>query len=182
MATKRSILQSFLHETYGKDHLSDDMIQEFTRLMLRDAITRDEGALEHVCVFFIPYNSETGEIFLSHHKKINQWIAPVGHVEKGEALRDAVIRQWEEALGDEIMFEDVQGPFHLSQRSMKKEKHYPECDHHYELWYFVNTDGENIAVDGEKYHATEWMSVDDAIKKTSDKSNASAFEQLKKHI
>lgn len=182
MATKRSILQSLLHETYGNDHLSDEMIKEFTQFFCTDAITKEDGSRDHVCVMFVPYNPETNEVFMSHHKKTDHWIPPAGHVKKGEAVRDAVIREWEEELGDEISFEDVQGPFYLSKSRMHEYKKYPECDHHYEMWYFVHTDGENVAVDGDEYHATEWVPVDKAIKRTEYKACVKAMEQLKKYI
>src|SRR5207248_2864224 len=73
--------------------------KEFLTKVQRDDLIKIENPESHFCVFFIPYKSETREIFIVYHKKAKQWVVPGGHIEKGETLEDAVKREANEELG-----------------------------------------------------------------------------------
>ncbi|HVO28865.1 MAG TPA: hypothetical protein VMT81_02700, partial [Candidatus Paceibacterota bacterium] len=49
-------------------------------------LTRDEDPATHFCVYFLPYNPATKQIFMVHHKKAGIWLAPGGHIDRGESL------------------------------------------------------------------------------------------------
>ena len=45
---------------------------------------------------------DNGKILLVHHKKLNMWLPPGGHIEKGELPSECVIREVKEETGFDI--------------------------------------------------------------------------------
>ncbi|NIP40573.1 MAG: NUDIX domain-containing protein, partial [Candidatus Aenigmarchaeota archaeon] len=41
-------------------------------------------------------------ILLTHHKKFDKWVAPGGHIERGEIPDDAVVREVKEELNLDV--------------------------------------------------------------------------------
>src|ERR1700720_3868828 len=72
---------------------------EFAELLEKDKFLRDEGVKEHFCLYFLPYNPASKEIFLVHHKKAAQWLAPGGHIDSDETLLQTLNREISEELG-----------------------------------------------------------------------------------
>jgi 8-oxo-dGTP pyrophosphatase MutT (NUDIX family) len=61
--------------------------------------TRDENPVTHFCVYFPPYNSKTQQVFIIDHKKSGLWLAPGGHIDRGEVPIQTLERELGEELG-----------------------------------------------------------------------------------
>src|SRR5438552_239622 len=79
----------------------------YTQRLTERAYTRDENARSHFCVYFLPFNSKKGEVFIVHHKKSGLWLSPGGHIDRGEILIDTVNREIKEELGVESYFKKL---------------------------------------------------------------------------
>lgn len=56
----------------------------------------------HVCASVILIEPEEKKILLVHHKKLNKWVQPGGHIEEHEDPEQAAIREVKEETGLEI--------------------------------------------------------------------------------
>lgn len=50
----------------------DEIIKsQFIQRIEGSALTRDENALTHLCVYFAAYDPKNKQVFIGHHKKAN---------------------------------------------------------------------------------------------------------------
>lgn len=56
----------------------------------------------HVCASVILIEPEEKKILLVHHKKLNKWVQPGGHIEEHEDPEQAAIREVKEETGLDI--------------------------------------------------------------------------------
>ncbi len=148
------------------------------RLVEGNPLTRDEGGVFHFCVYFLPYNPQTKQIFIVHHKKSGLWLSPGGHIDKGELLLDALNREIGEELGIENFFPELPKPFLLTVTPIDNPMQ-PSCKEHLDIWFLVETDGSGFSVDPQEFHSTKWVSLDDAAKIFTDKNNLKALEIIR---
>lgn len=138
------------------------------------SFTRDENARSHFCVYFLPYNPKTKQVFMVHHKKSGLWLSPGGHIDKGETLLQALNREIMEELGMKDFFPILPDPFLLTITLIKTPK-YP-CKEHLDTWFMVETDGSDFNVDPKEFHNTKWLPVSEAEKLDTDEANLKALE------
>ncbi len=156
-----------------------ELAQRFlTRLNVGGGLTRDEGNMSHFCAYFLPYNSKTKQVFIVHHKKSGLWLSPGGHIDKGELLLDALNREINEELGVANFFPELPKPFLISITPINNP--IQSCKEHLDIWFLVETDGSNFNVDPQEFHATKWMSLNDAKLIVTDPANLKAIEILNK--
>lgn len=77
-------------------------------------LTRDDDNPSHFCCYFLPYNLDTKQLFIVHHKKSNLWISPGGHIDQGETLMQTLNREIEEELGIKDKIKNELKPFLLT--------------------------------------------------------------------
>ena len=92
----KDILNTVVLLNSRNGRLTDKYVKRVTKGGL---LTRDENPESHFCVYFLPYNQKTNEVFIIHHKKSGLWLSPGGHIDKGEDLLRAVNREISEELG-----------------------------------------------------------------------------------
>jgi len=93
---------------------SEETYQNFKQRIEEGNLTRDENPSTHFGTFFLPFDSKTKKLFLAHHKKSGLWIAPGGHVDKGEVLWQTLNREIWEELGVKNHFQEPPNPFLLT--------------------------------------------------------------------
>lgn len=142
--------------------------------------TRDESPQSHFCAYFLPYNPETKEVFIVHHKKSGKWIAPGGHIDKGESLLKTLNREIDEELGMKQFFANVQKPFLLTITHI--ERITQTCKAHFDIWFLLKTDGTQFNVDPKEFHDSKWVSIEEARRLVTDPPNLKALAVIEQGV
>jgi 8-oxo-dGTP pyrophosphatase MutT (NUDIX family) len=138
--------------------------------------TRDESPATHFCVYFLPYNPATKQVFIVHHKKARLWISPGGHIDKGETTHEAFQREVKEELGLRIAPTASTRPFLLTISPINNPGH--ACRTHYDFWYGLPTDGDDFNVDLSEFHETRWLSLAAARELVTETANLAALSKI----
>ena len=139
-------------------------------------LVKEQNEQSHFCVYFLPQNPETREIFIVHHKKAGKWLAPGGHIELGETVDQTLRREVYEELGYELNDSVEYTPFLLTVTEIDDSA--LPCRRHYDIWHLLPTDGRNFVVDPREFHETRWLSIDDARKIVTDPNNLLALDNI----
>lgn len=140
--------------------------------------TRDEDPETHFIVYFLPYNSETKQVFLIHHKKSGLWIAPGGHIDRGETAIEALNREINEELGVKNFFKQEQLPFLFTVTPINNWGR--KCTTHFDIWYLMQTCGHDFSLDEGEFYDSKWLSLEEAKKIVTNPQNLEALESLEK--
>ena len=153
------------------------IIKQFQDLKnTQDSHTKGEGNSRHYCSFFLPFDEQTGKIYLGHHKKADDWIPPGGHIEPGETPTDATIREMKEELGVDIT-KDLLTPFNLSVKPISQIGR--GCMTHHDVWHLVSISEQNFNYLKSEYHDAGWFGVQEGVKKiTKNPDFANIIRQL----
>lgn len=154
--------------------------QYLERVKKDNALTRDEEAVSHLCVYFLPYNPTTKQVFIVHHKKSGLWLSPGGHIDKGELLLDALNREIKEELGVTNFFPELPKPFLISVTPINNPVQ-PSCKEHLDIWFLLKTDGSNFNVDPHEFHNAKWATLVEAKSTLTDEANIKTVDFLNRH-
>jgi 8-oxo-dGTP diphosphatase len=139
-------------------------------------LTRDEEVQSHFCVYFLPYNPKTEQVFIVAHKKSGLWLSPGGHIDKGELLLETLKRELKEELGVEYNPVADLKPFLLTITPIENQNQ--KCKTHYDFWYGIPTDGSDFKVDPREFNETRWLSISEARKLVTDPPNLEALAKI----
>lgn len=154
-----------------------DITQAFLTRAEEMNLTRDENPLTHFNVYFLPFNPKTREVFIVHHKKANSWISPGGHTDKGELLKDVVLREINEELGVKANESDIEGPFLLTIKEI--DNPLQTCKRHFDIWFLYRTEGSDFKIDPTEFYDTKWVGIDEALQLVTNQDNILAFNKIK---
>lgn len=154
-----------------------EIAKRFTNWAHEGQLTRDENDKSHFCSYFLPYNPETRQVFIVHHKKSGLWLAPGGHIDMGEDLLAGLNREVAEELGVNEAFSSLPDPFLFTVTPIDN---LPQtCREHLDFWFLLQTDGNNFNVDPQEFHTTKWVDFIGAKHLVTDPANLEALEKLK---
>jgi len=163
------IFQDDIRKFVNSGKFGKEVCDDFLQLLESGEFIRDEGAKKHYSVFFLPYNSKTKEIFIIHHKKSGLWLSPGGHIDSGENPLDTLKREIKEELGVEYGLSSDAEPFFLSTVEIDNPQ-VQQCKKHYDIWYLMETNGDDFNVDPREFLDTKWVSPNEARALVTDPS------------
>lgn len=179
--TPQAEIQTFIEEAADPQSVKP----RFLSLLNSGVFTRDEGSLDHFCVFFAVIDPKQRQVFLGEHMKAGVWLFSGGHLDPGEGPLHAVLREIDEELGiAEESFRLL--PEHLISIKPINNPKYPVCTAHFDLWHFVEVDKQIFKPDQKKlateFHQTAWLSIDEAQKRTSDDNTCAGLEFVEERL
>ena len=122
------------------------------------------------------FNPE-GKVLMAQHKAGTPWVLPGGHVEPGESIHSAMIRELQEEFSLEARFFDMDHEEMLHHRG-KKLAHHPLPISIYDLSYtskdgkdksrteyvfLMESDSQVWKIQSEEIHEYKWFEVDDIL-------------------
>ncbi len=152
---------------------NQETYEKYVRRSEEGALTRDENAQSHICVYFLPIDSESRKVFMILHKKAGMWLSPGGHVDAGETLLQALNREMGEELGTKNASSVDQKPFLLTMTPI--DNIVQPCKLHFDVWFAVHTDGKDFAVDPTEFLDAKWLSIAEAMERVVDPANLRAL-------
>jgi len=157
---------------------NQEIADYYLKRLEKGELTRDDHNPSHFCCYFLPYNPDTKQVFIVHHKKSGLWIAPGGHIDKDEGLLQTLNREIGEELGVQNKIKEEIKPFLLTITPIDdRGDNYP-CKEHLDIWYRFQTDGKEFNVDPREFHETRWMSVAEARELITDAPNLEAMKKM----
>ncbi len=169
-------LYDYINNEIGPDICSEDVGSHFLKRLEQDKPTRNENPISHFVCYFLPYNPTKGQVFIVHHKKSGLWIAPGGHMDKGEDLIQTLNREMEEELGIKKEIKNKIKPFLLTITPISNPA--ISCKEHLDIWYCFQTDGSEFNVDPKEFYDTKWLSINGARKLVTDPPNLQALDKI----
>lgn len=121
-------MDSTSYESYSDVPMSDRMGRHFT-----------------VAVFIV----HEGKILLHHHRKLDMWLPPGGHIEENELPDAAALREVYEESGIEVDLvgerrDDIEEPRQLVRPAGVQLEYIAEGHYHIDLIYFARPKGEPV--------------------------------------
>lgn len=145
--------------------------------------TRDENPKSHFCVYFAGFDLKKKQVFIGHHRKSNLWLFNGGHVDIGELLDDAVLREMKEEWGIYFDSNKIGKPSLLTITEINNQKKQP-CRLHYDIWYFISLDKNKFFPDtnllNKEFFEASWKSFEDARKLVTNKNTLIALDSIEK--
>lgn len=103
--------------------------------------------------------NKKGEVLLVKSPKwSNKWTMPGGHIEPGEKIEEALLREAEEEVGLKLK---SQGIFAYGELINSKDFHRPAHFIYFDI--FCQTDNENIKLDNEELFEYLWVTPEKAL-------------------
>ena len=163
-----------LEDLIASSRCVEDVRNEFLQRIERGRLTRDENSENHFCTGVFPFNPDTHQVFLVHHKKSGLWIAPGGHIDLGEIPSETIQREVKEELG--LNTPPLEGPFLFTVNDLHSLTQI--CQKHYEIWYVLLTDGKGFDINDREFHETRWVNFEQAKELITDQCNLFALQTL----
>jgi len=173
-------ITDILSEIIARTPTTPDVRTRHTERLAQGRPTRDEDPDTHFCVYFLPFNPGTGEVFLVHHRKANLWISPGGHIDAGETPLETLGREAREELGLPYNPPRNEQPFLLTITEIRTPSH--PCRRHYDIWYLICTDGDGFVVDPAEFYETRWVGLPEALELVSDPNNCQALAEVQRRF
>ncbi|KKR33371.1 MAG: hypothetical protein UT63_C0018G0011 [Candidatus Gottesmanbacteria bacterium GW2011_GWC2_39_8] len=174
-----------------KLYFDKEISERYTKRLKEGKLIREENPESHFCVFFLPYNPKTEKVFFVHHKKAGLWISPGGHIDRGEGIKDAVIRELKEELGLSLALKNIHNPFLLTicdieerDKSIADKVTRPldfvgrSCKTHFDIWHLIEIGKEKFEVDKKEFYDTGWFGIEEALNLLTDENNRMALRKI----
>ena len=131
---------------------------------------------KHFCAsVWVTTKTKPKKVLLLHHKKLDKWQQPGGHIEKFENPIEGAIREVVEETGIDISFLlntietiDEEGKFlpvpqFLMEQSIPAHKKEP-AHFHLDIQYVVEIDEEQATHNKRESHGIQWFTKEEALK------------------
>ncbi|MGE5277456.1 MAG: NUDIX hydrolase [Acidobacteriota bacterium] len=172
-------LESFRPEDAG-ERASLERIRELVRTAV-DPFTR--AARDHVTASAVVASPDGRRFLLVHHRRLDRWLQPGGHVEPEDAsvyaaaLREAReetgVREFESPAGAAVLDVDV----HPIPARADRPEHV-----HFDLRHLLTTAQEDLSAAPEEVRAARWFSLEEALAAGVDASLGRALRKARRTL
>jgi 8-oxo-dGTP pyrophosphatase MutT (NUDIX family) len=157
-----------------------DRIRE---LLLSAGAPFDRNVRDHVTASAVVARPDGGAFLLVHHRRLDRWLQPGGHVEPGDAsVFEAARREaheetgahgFEAPLGDAILDVDV----HPIPARPDRPEHV-----HFDLRHLLTTAQVSFEVQAEEVRRAAWFTLEEALAAGADDSLARALRKARSRL
>ncbi|MHA1911175.1 MAG: NUDIX hydrolase [Candidatus Kariarchaeaceae archaeon] len=117
------------------------------------------------------YIVKDSKVLLIHHRKLNMWLPPGGHIDPNELPDDAVLREVREETGLEVSIISDQDSYPYSDIRLLARPHHVQLElidektshEHIDLVYFCRPIDGTILLNQEETNAIRWFSPEDLL-------------------
>lgn len=172
----KSIIRNEIEKASKLPYVDKKLLKSFQKRLQQGNLIREESPEDHFCVFIVPVHKKSGQIYLGHHKKANDWIPPGGHIEPDETLLEAVKREAQEELGFQITDEKIElyavDSLDVSQPGRR-------CKIHHHIWYLLFMNKlRNFSYTKKEFYDAGWWDINAATKKMRISQYRKTIEKL----
>ncbi len=122
--------------------------------------------------------NKKGEILLVKSPKwSNKWTMPGGHIEPGERIKDALLREAEEEVGLRLEPIDI---IYFGELIGSKDFHRPAHFIYFDLWCKLK-DNQNVKLDGKELNEYVWVLPEEGLKMDLGESYKETIEEYIKY-
>jgi 8-oxo-dGTP pyrophosphatase MutT (NUDIX family) len=149
--------------------------------------TRDENPQTHFCVYFAAIDPVAERVFIGHHKKSGLWLFNGGHIDRGETLSEALLREIEEEWGWDLISTapDVGSPQLMTITEIDNPLK-QTCTRHYDFWYLLPMDHVQALFDADllskEFHDYGWLTLPEARDRVTDPATLKALDFIKQRV
>ncbi|QQG43410.1 MAG: NUDIX domain-containing protein [Candidatus Daviesbacteria bacterium] len=162
-----------------------EVTERYLQRISEGNLTRDENPYTHFCVYFAAFDPHKKSVFVGHHKKSGLWLFNGGHIDRGEGISDALVRESGEEWGVKIPIEDVKRPLLLTITQIPANQK-QICKTHYDIWCFVPSDEDTARFNqdllAKEFFETRWLSIPNARSRITDLSTLKALALLEQRL
>ncbi len=140
----------------------------------------DRNVRDHVTASAVVARPDGGAFLLVHHRRLDRWLQPGGHVEPGdasvfeaarrEALEETGARRFDSPIGAAVLDVDV----HTIPARPDRPAHV-----HFDLRHLLTTAEESFEVQAEEVRRAAWFSLEEALAAGADDSLARALRKAR---
>lgn len=123
------------------------------------------------CLTVAFYAVNKGRVLLIHHKKMNKWLPPGGHVESGESIYDALLREIrEETQLDNYVVLGNRSPVKEEGRIIMPAPTFMDIHAVYDgfahqgLFYFIKATNDKVVLNKEEHNDIRWFTIEEMKK------------------
>ncbi len=143
---------------HNKPYISESTYREFVAFIRSTTrLTKETNPANHLCSFFLPIHIPSGQVYLGHHIKANDWIPPGGHIKIHETPEQAARREFQEELGIKLTIQPVR-LFDLSIKDVSDNPKHP-CKMHYDFWFAVETERIEFKFLKKEFYDAGWVTL-----------------------
>ncbi|MCG3218490.1 MAG: NUDIX domain-containing protein [Candidatus Heimdallarchaeota archaeon] len=117
------------------------------------------------------YIVKDSKVLLIHHRKLNMWLPPGGHIDPNELPDDTVLREVLEETGLEVSIVSDQDSYPFSDVRLLARPHHVQLElidettghEHIDLVYFCQPVNGTVLLNQEETNAIRWFSSEDLL-------------------
>lgn len=134
----------------------------------------------HVTASAFIVDRDGSRLLLHHHRRLDRWLQMGGHVDAGESVVDAALREAREESGLDTLELAPALPFDIDVHAIPAGKGEP-AHQHFDVRFIVRaSDPEAIRIARDESNDLRWFSLDDAIAAMNSPESARAIGKIRK--
>lgn len=167
---KKEVLQKLINK-YIKQYPGEDISPLIDFLKDSDNPYNRSNLTGHITCSSWIVNDDLDEVFLIHHKKYDKWLQPGGHMESGEDIFEAGLREGMEETGFDDLYLLSGNIFDIDIHKIPASDKKGEPEHyHYDIRLITGSIDQNINVDTKEVKGYKWTKLTKLKLITNDES------------